>query len=346
MSTIRHTTLSRRRLLTVTAGAAALAAPYVNIRSAQAAEFTVKWGHDLPVVHPLIVRAKEAAERIKAESNGRLEVQVFPANQLGSDPDTLNQIRTGALEMANLPEVIIATMIPVVAINTVGFAWKSYADVWTAMDGELGAYIRAQMARANIIAIEKMWNTGIRQITTSGGPVKSPDDLRNFRIRVPVTPLWTSMFKSLGAAPTSINFNELYTALQTKVVDGQENPLSLILTAKLYEVQKYCSITNHLWSGQWTVLSRAVWERLPNDLKDILSRNVNASAVAERADIEQFDPASKTELTAKGMVFNEPDIAPFRAALAGSGFYTQWKKQFGDQAWALLEKYSGKLAQS
>jgi tripartite ATP-independent transporter DctP family solute receptor len=336
--------MSRRRLFKLSAGAAAIATFNIHTRSANAAEFVLKWGHDLPVIHPLIVRAKEAAERIKAESGGRLEVLVFPANQLGSDSDTLNQIRSGALEMANLPETIISTLIPVVAINTIGFAFKSYSDVWTAMDGALGAYIRAQMSKANIISIEKVWNTGFRQITTSGGPVKSPDDLKSFRIRVPVTPLWTSMFKSLGAAPTSINFNELYTALQTRVVDGQENPLSLILTAKLFEVQKYCSITNHLWSGQWTVLSRPAWERLPNDLREILSKNVNAAAVAERADVEKFDPDSRTELVSKGMIFNEPEIAPFRDVLSKSGFYAEWKQKFGDEAWALLEKYSGKLA--
>jgi tripartite ATP-independent transporter DctP family solute receptor len=336
--------MSRRRLFKLSAGAAALATFNIHTRRANAAEFVLKWGHDLPVIHPLIVRAKEAAERIKAESGGRLEVLVFPANQLGSDSDTLNQIRTGALEMANLPETIISTLIPVVAINTIGFAFKSYSDVWAAMDGALGAHIRAQMSKANIISIEKVWNTGFRQITTSGGPVKSPDDLKSFRIRVPVTPLWTSMFKSLGAAPTSINFNELYTALQTRVVDGQENPLSLILTAKLFEVQKYCSITNHLWSGQWTVLSRPAWERLPNDLREILSKNVNAAAVAERADVEKFDPDSRTELIGKGMIFNEPEIASFRDVLAKSGFYAEWKQKFGDEAWALLEKYSGKLA--
>jgi TRAP-type C4-dicarboxylate transport system substrate-binding protein len=91
-------------------------------------------------------------------------------------------------------------------------------------------------------------------------------------------------------------------------------------------------------------LSRSAWERLPNDLRDILSKNVNAAAVAERADVEKFDPDSRAELVSKGMIFNEPEIAPFRDMLAKSGFYSEWKQKFGDEAWALLEKYSGKLA--
>jgi TRAP-type C4-dicarboxylate transport system substrate-binding protein len=118
------------------------------------------------------------------------------------------------------------------------------------MDGELGAFIRAaSSARLGIHSMDKIFDNGFRVITTSTKPINTPADLKGFKIRVPVSPQWTSLFKSFGASPTSINFSEVYSALQTKIVDGQENALQLIEIAKLYEVQKYVSITNHMWDG-------------------------------------------------------------------------------------------------
>ncbi|WP_435336195.1 TRAP transporter substrate-binding protein, partial [Klebsiella pneumoniae] len=113
------------------------------------------------------------------------------------------------------------------------------------------------------LAMERIWDNGFRQITSSTRPIAGPADLQGFKIRVPVSPLWTSMFKALDSAPASINFAEVYSSLQTKIVDGQENPLAIISTAKLYEVQKYCSLTNHMWDGFWFLANRRAWERLP-----------------------------------------------------------------------------------
>src|SRR6185312_13338766 len=125
-----------------------------------------------------------------------------------------------------------------------------------ALDGKLGSYLRAQINKAGIVAMDKIWDNGFRQITTSRKPIVQPADLQGLKIRVPVSALWISLFKSLGAAPTSINFAEVYSALQTHVVDGQENPPAIISAAKLYEVQKYCSLTNHMWDGWWLLVNR------------------------------------------------------------------------------------------
>ena len=119
------------------------------------------------------------------------------------------------------------------ALYGVGFAFKDYSQVWAALDGDLGAYLRRVIAKVNLHAFDKMWDIGFRQITSSTKPILTPEDLKGFKIRVPVSPLWTSLFSHLGASPTSINFSEVYSALQTHIVDGQENPLSLILIAKL-----------------------------------------------------------------------------------------------------------------
>ena len=334
--------LDRRRLL-ATAGATALAAPLLRGRPAAAAEFTYKYANNLPLTHPMNLRAKEAAEAIGRETGGRVEIQIFPNNQLGSDTDMLSQVRSGAIEFFTLSGLILSTLVPAASINGVGFAFPDYDAVWKAMDGALGAHVRAQIGKAGLVVMDRIWDNGFRQITSSSKPITSPDDLRNFKIRVPVSPLWTSLFQAFGSAPTSINFAEVYSALQTKVVDGQENPLAIISTAKLYEVQKYCSLTNHMWDGFWMLANRRAWAALPKDAQEIVAKNWNAAAMLERADVAKLNAGLREELAKQGMVFNQPETAPFREALKKAGFYSQWKQRYGEEAWAILEQSTGAL---
>lgn len=334
-----------RRTLLKTSAAATLAGtvgmPF--IARAQQAEFSYKFGNNLPDSHPLNVRAREMAAAVKTETGGRVDIQIFPSSQLGSDTDMLSQIRSGGVEFFTLSGLILATLVPATSINGIGFAFPDYATVWRAMDGELGAHIRAEISKANLVVMDKIWDNGFRQTTSSTKPINEPDDFKGFKIRVPVSPLWTSMFKALDAAPASINFSEVYSALQTKVVEGQENPLALISTAKLYEVQKYCSLTNHMWDGFWFLANRRAWERLPEDLRAIVAKNINAAALNQREDTAKLNASVRDDLTAKGLIFNQPDVALFRDKLRKAGFYAEWKGKYGDQAWSLLEKAVGTL---
>jgi tripartite ATP-independent transporter DctP family solute receptor len=334
-------TTTRRRFVT---GAAAIGSVAILGGRARAAEFSLKYANNVPVTHPLNVRAQEAMDKIKEESGGRVEIQIFPNNQLGGDTDMLSQVRSGAIEFFTLSGLILSTLVPVASINGIGFAFKDYSEVWPAMDGALGAHVRAAIERVNLRAFEKMWDNGYRQITTSTRPITGPDDLRGLKIRVPVSPLWTSMFQAFGAAPASINFNEVYSALQTRVVDAQENPLAIIDVAKLYEVQRYCSITNHMWDGFWFLANARAWGRLPADLQQIVTRNLNAAAELQRQDIKRLNDSLQSSLAGRGMVFNAPEAAPFRAALRTAGFYAQWKERYGAEAWAILERSVGGLA--
>jgi TRAP-type transport system periplasmic protein len=327
----------------VGAGAAAIGAAALP-RRASAAEFAYKYANNTPVGHPMNVRAREAAARIKEESKGRVEIEIFPNNQLGGDTDMLSQVRTGGIEFFTLSGLILATLVPLASINGIGFAFKDYDHVWSAMDGELGAVVRAAIEKAGLHPFDKIWDNGYRQITSSTHPINTPDDLKGFKIRVPVSPLWTAMFKAFGASPASINFSEVYSALQTKVVEGQENPLSLIQIAKLYEVQRYCSLTGHMWDGFWMLANKAAWEALPKDLQEIVARNWNQAALAERDDIAKLNASVQGDLEKKGMVFNKPDPEAFRAVLKQAGFYKEWREKYGAEAWAALEKYAGGLA--
>ena len=336
---------SRRTLLKASAATAVLGgigAP--SIARAQAAEFTYKYANNAPDSHPMNVRAKEMSAAIKAETNGRFDLQIFPNNQLGSDTDMLSQIRSGGIEFFTLSGLILATLVPAASINGIGFAFPDYATVWKAMDGDLGAYVRGEIAKANLVAMDKIWDNGFRQTTSSSKPINSPDDYKGFKIRVPVSPLWTSMFKAFDASPASINFSEVYSALQTKIVEGQENPLALIETARLYEVQKFCSLTGHMWDGFWFLANAKMWNRLPKDLQEIMARHINAAGLAEREDVAKLNARLEADLKLKGLTFNHPDTAPFRTALQKSGFYAEWHKKHGDDVWALLEKYTGKLS--
>ncbi|MFN3671680.1 MAG: TRAP transporter substrate-binding protein [Bosea sp. (in: a-proteobacteria)] len=334
-------TISRRTLIQGSAAAAAIGSFSIGRSEAQTAEFTYKFAHNLQVTHPLHIRAAAAMEKIKEESKGRLVIQIFPSSQLGSDTDMLSQVRSGGIEFFTLSPLILSTLVPNASVNGIGFAFPDYASVWKAMDGELGAYVRGQIGKANLVVMDKIWDNGFRQMTSSKGPINTPDDLKGFKIRVPVSPLWTSMFTAFQSAPASINFAEVYTALQTKIVDGQENPLAIISTAKLYEVQKFCSMTNHMWDGFWFLGNRRAWERLPEDLRAIVAKNLNEAALLQRADVEQLNSGLRADLTSKGMVFNDTQAAPFREALRKGGFYAEWKKKYGDEAWAILEKAVG-----
>ncbi|QHE93608.1 TRAP transporter substrate-binding protein [Pandoraea fibrosis] len=336
--------MDRRHFIKVVAATSAAAATGLYQTQAHAAEFTVKFANNLPISHPMNVRAKEMAQKIAEQSKGRIDFQIYPNNQLGTDSDMLSQIRSGAIDFFTLSPLILGTLVPSAQISGVGFAFKDYGQVWAAMDGDLGAHVRGQIAKTSVFAFDKIWENGYRQITTSSRPINSPADLKGLKIRVPTSPLWTSMFRAFDSSPTSINFAEVYSALQTHIVEAQENPLALLTTAKLYEVQKYVSMTNHMWDGFWFLANKQKWDKLPKDLQAIVTANVNAAAMAQRDDVRKLNDGVMAELKQKGLVFNAPNNEQFREKLRAAGFYAEWHKKFGDEAWAVLEKYTGKLA--
>ncbi len=330
-----------RRSLMLGAAAGALAAPFVRVRPAMAAEVNLKLANNQPLTHPSNIRLLEANDRIKEQSDGKVEITVFPQSQLGGDTEVLSQLRSGGVDFFMLSPLILSTFVPNASLNGIGFAFKDYPAVWSAMDGELGAYVRGQIEEKGLYAFDKIWDNGFRQISTSTGPIETPADLENFKIRVPVSPLWTSMFTAFGAAPTSINFSEVYTALQTGVVDGQENPLAILSNFKLWEVQKYVSMTNHMWDGFWMLSNRRSWGAVPDDLKEVIATNFNNSAVQQRADIEALNASLQGELEGNGMAFNFPETQPFQQKLVDAGFYKEWKEKYGDEAWSILENATG-----
>jgi tripartite ATP-independent transporter DctP family solute receptor len=332
--------LARRQIITAASG---LAAVSILHWPAGAAEFSWKYGTVLPMSHPMVARVAEAAPKIKEATGGRFEYAVYPSSALGGDTAMLAQTISGALQMYSLAGDILAPRNPSFGILGMGFAFADYGPNWAAADGEAGAWLRALMEKYGLFALPKTFDHGFRNVTSRVKPINTPDDLRGMKIRLPVAPTLIALFKSLGASPTALNFGEVYSALQTGVVDGQENPLQLIDEAKFYEVQKYVSMTRHSWICIYCGFNMAAWKKLPPDIQDTIGHFMTDAATLQRADWLRLDEVEMKTLQDHGMVFNKPSVEPFRVMARKNGFYVDMKKRMGDEAWGLLEKYSGPL---
>lgn len=334
--------MNRREFLGTTAAAAfTLAMPAIGRASA---EFTFKWGNTLPSKHPMVANVTKALEAVKERSGGRLVIQMYADAQLGGDADMLAQVRSGALEFYTTSASAISQLQPAANIINMPFAFGSQEASWAAADGPLGQFIVSKVSEGTgLHAFDTIWENGFRHVTNSVAPVEAPGDLTGLKIRVPSSPLNVALFKALGASPTVMSVNELYSALQTKLVDAQENPIIQVAIYNLFEVQKYCSLTHHIWDGFIQTCNAALWQRLPDDLKAILQEALTEAGLRQR----QESAAQNTELIAtlegKGMRFNRPDPASFRARLAESGFFVDQKKKHSEEAWSLLEAQVGRF---
>lgn len=307
-------------------------------------KFNLKIAISLPDSHPTPVALKSACAEILKESGGRLAIEVYSNGQLGSDTDTLSQVRSGAIDFLCTAGTIFGNLAPASAINSIAFAFPDYDTVWKAMDGDLGGYIRAALEKVNLVPVGKFFDHGFRQVTHTSKAISSPKDIAGMKIRVPASPFNASVFKALDASPATVPIGELYTALQTKVVDGQENALPTIDATKIYEVQKFCSSTSHLWEYFALVGNKRNWNALPEDLRALATRVLEAHALKQRSAHEALNSTLEAKLKSAGMQFNRVDPKPFREALQKAGYYSEWQKKYGPEGWAVLEKYTGKLS--
>lgn len=323
-------------------GSAAFAS-IAMIVPARAADFSIKFGSDLPQEHPVNVRTVEALGRINKATNGRLQGKVFPASVLGSDASMISQLRSGAVEMLAMPGAFL-TFSPLASIENLAFAFKDRDTVFKAMDGDLGKVVRDDIAaKGGVVCLEHIWENGFRDITTSTKPIHVVGDLAGLKIRVSPGKIRIDTFQSLGASPTPIALSELYTSLQTHVVDAQENPLILINQQKFFEVQKYVALSEHIWSGYWSLVNQDVWNKMGPGIQAVVSKEMGAATLAARNDMKNLNTAVQDQLTRLGMKINTVDKPSFKQKLIDAKYYDRWKTEFGTPAWTALEKYANKL---
>jgi TRAP-type transport system periplasmic protein len=303
------------------------------------ADYSFTQYHNQTAESPLHRRLSEMWRAIEQETGGRVEARVFAANNnvAGSDPAALKMLVNGEIQFFTLMGGILGTVVPVAEIQQVPFVFRSAAHAHQAMDGALGGFIREEMAAKGIHGFGVgAFDNGMRQIAGNRRPIVSPADLMGIRMRVPAGEMVADTFRALGAEPVTINSNAIYDALASGKVDAQENPLALIDSFKLYEVTKFVSMTNHMWSGFNLLAHLPTWSRVPPGVRSIIERNVTRYVQLQRDDQESANTRLRADLTRRSLAFNDVDQAAFRKQLAG--FYAKWRERLGTKAWSLLEQ--------
>jgi tripartite ATP-independent transporter DctP family solute receptor len=281
---------------------------------------------------------------IHAETGGRVSASVHAENGKveGGDPAALRMLIAGEIQFYTLMGGILGTVVPVAEVQQVPFAFASAGEAHKAIDGPLGRLIGAEMAAKGMhLFPQGGFDNGMRQVAGVTRPVATPDDLAGVRIRVPPGQLIFDTFQAFGAEPVIVPAYQLYDALATGRVAAQENPLAVLEGFKLYELVRYVSMTNHMWSGFNLMAHRPTWQRLPADIKSVIERNVTAHVRQQRADQAALNASLREDLARRGLLFNEVEQAAFRARLAG--VYAKWRERLGARCWSLLEAEVGTL---
>jgi tripartite ATP-independent transporter DctP family solute receptor len=285
--------------------------------------------HNLTPTSPKGVGAQAFADLLGKKTNGRLTVHVAHSEQLGSENTNMSALRTGTLDFGALGLGAMLSVAPECAALGLPFLYSSLPVAWKSLDGPIGDELAKRIEAKNLVFLG-WWCNGIRQTTNSKHAITRPEDLKGLRIRTPLDPSTVDTFAALGATPQQINWGEVYLALQTGVVDGQENPLANIYAAKLYEVQKFLSFTNHKYEPTALIMSTATWKRLSDADRKIVREAAKEAQPIQRKSMADSDEAMKVEFKKMpNFQMNTVDIAPFQKAT--EVVWDQWeKKPFGD----------------
>jgi tripartite ATP-independent transporter DctP family solute receptor len=249
--------------------------------SAHAQTRTIKFANQNAKGHPIVLGMDKFAEMVEAKSGGKLKVNVFPGGALGSDQANLSALQGGTLEMASMNSGIFASIVKDFAVYDFPFLFSSPKEVAAVVDGAVGQQLHAKLEEKGLIGLA-YYELGFRQITNSKRPITKVDDIAGLKLRVIPNPINIDWVNALGANPTPLPFTELYAALEQHAVDGQENPVATIQGAKLFEVQKYMTLTNHQYNPQSVVVSKKFWDSLSPADRKILQDAAVESAKFQR----------------------------------------------------------------
>ena len=286
--------------------------------------FTIKIGHSDTTTNLINVSLENFAKYVEEQSGGAVQVDIYAAEQLGSNAEMAEMIEMGSLDAMMMPQGQEATLAP--KINTLGlpFLFDDYESVYKVLDSDIGTELVADLADHNMIQLA-YWENGLRQTTNSKRPLNSSADFKGLKIRTPEDAMTMAIFNALGASPSPLAFSELYLALQQGTFDGQENPVSNIYANNFQDVQKYLAMTNHKYECKNMIFSLTSWNKYPEDVQALLKEAAKKFGDEHRKAIVDSQDQMLKELEEAGMEVTYPDIAELQAATTSvyDDFYAQ-----------------------
>jgi tripartite ATP-independent transporter DctP family solute receptor len=298
--------IHRRALLA--AGLASLSLATTALHAQDIQERTIKFGHLNNTDHPVSMGVRKFAEVLAAKSGGKLKVQEFPSNQLGNEMQQQSALQGGVQEMSAPATTSLAGIVKEFGLVDFPFSVANYAQADQLLDGPFGQALIAKLPEKGLVALG-YWDLGFRNVTNSRKPIARAEDLEGLKIRVIPNPVFLDTFKAFKANPVPLPFAELYGALESKAVDGQENPFAVILSNKFYEVNKFVSATNHVYAANIVLVSRKFWDRLSPTEQRLMHEAANEARTYQRQASRDAAAKAVGELKAKGMQYNEVSAA-------------------------------------
>lgn len=298
--------------------------------SASADPIKIKYGYANPANSHFGVAGDTFAKEVARLSNGRFEVEQFPASALGGEREMLEAIQLGTLEIMLSGNGPLANFVPEAGIIDIPFLFRDTPHMRAVLQGPIGQELLDKMTERGLVGLA--WGeNGFRHITNNKHPVKTPEDLRGLKIRTLENNTHLLAFRTLGASPTPMSFPELYGALEQGAVDGQENPISVMVTSKLYQVQKYMSLTGHFYTATVQIASPSFWNSLTPADQALIQQAVIAARDAQRDEIERIEQQGIAQMQKEGLqVVSDIDKEAFEQALQPA--YETYAKQFGQGA--------------
>jgi tripartite ATP-independent transporter DctP family solute receptor len=293
--------------------AAAMAA--FGVASAQEIkEHTIKFAHQNPVGHPIVMGMEKFAEIVKAKSGGKIKVNLFPGGVLGSDQANVSALQGGTLEMVVLNTGILASQVKDLSIFDFPFLFANTKEADAIVDGVVGKKMHAKLEEKGIVGLS-FWELGFRNITNSKRPLNKVEDIAGLKLRVIPNPINVDWVKALDANPTPLPFPEVYAAMEQKAIDGHENPVTVINANKFYEVQKYLAITNHQYNPQSVIISKKFWDTLNAAEKKLIDDAADEATKYQRTQNRLVMTTALENVKKNGMVvteFSAAEVAKFR----------------------------------
>jgi TRAP-type transport system periplasmic protein len=296
----------------------------------------VQIGYPTPLVGPHGAGAKGFEDELNRLAPGRFKVQHFPGGALGGEREMVESLQLGTLQMAIVGTAVIGNFVPDMMVMDMPFLFRDSAHARATLDGEIGKELLAKFRARGLVGLT-FGEIGFRHITASKRTIKSADDLKGFKIRTMENQVHLAAFRALGAQPTPMAWTEVMTALQQGTIDGQENPISVLVSSKLWETQKHVTLSRHVFTPIAFVMSPTLFDRLSPADQELMRKAAEAGRAANRRYVDDAEKSGLAELQKNGMqVVPSVDAVDFQKRL--EPVFRQYGARFGD----LITRIKGK----